>query len=1377
MGNIEISKKYVLSKLALLLGGKESLENNQKGDWSPNNIKMLFIGKNKIEVSYHLETSKEIKSYSLTEEFLEGFNSGSEEGVFTFEELSKVLGERSFQNLEGVFYTEPWAESIERYFIETNRDKRLWSGGRVRNDVKEIEEIDPENYSLVGEGGILEGKNWKEKIGTNSAYPLDTKIRRELEKILEEEDDELDLFGEEDEGEEDSDEEAKEFFKPVVSGTVNQILESYNLLFASGYELFKPEGMLARTPDGNYRMLSINEDNKLKIGKADIFIKSLGETFFKRMGLEVREERATIDIANVLTKASRRGGNTALFFPYKLLEYAYGRKHRLVEKEEGRGTYEPHSESANWYGYVESEVRPSLMDLVSNIFINSLKSEGLIEDYEGDEAGKVVTNIRKTTIKALTSCILVSSYDGKGGNPSKIKVRVVDSYGKLDGVTQNLVTESIKNAVVYAGGEKGYSIPTVKKGNFYEYSHELDHVLANAEPLFAPKALYALRAKGEKVSWNNLILGKKNDDTILKACKDPSEGISFNSALTHFTTAGSRAGKGVMTMNVLAAVIQSKRALFYLDDKPDVGSILKHLGPEGFFLNGSSNKHDPASGYDYYKEFVNEDQWIRPDRAPSYLFPGVFGESSQREVGKYIYLRGMLFTLGILLARVKSRINIGELGGEKGIVIVYDELENATAEFNAWLEAMKGSGYIANKRYADEFSRFQKETEEFEQNIKEWEQGGSVGPKPRVPKRIEVPTVDKPAYWFTSVYEAVKETIFELNIESRAGLKNIEAGCSDIFILTQNLPQIASNDNTDSLFFTRNLTTNSPSNMPANKNILASMASMGGSDGFLGYSNNQQNILGQQNPGTIAADKLDPYARNFAYVKSITTNNWEKIVNGDRGTAESATYFKPFLLLIEGNEPFTVKAQEYAQNAGVDWEQVVRRNEKNPGDGFLDPAVGFKGYLNEMGLSDSNIAEILGESGQIAQGVVDRLGYEGSWKEFIYDLRPEWIFSAKDISDAFSGKPLKGKYRKYISEFLTVYPEEFPNIQNVDVRGGGNAGEDGGLSSGGYQDLTADNWESGWNQENYPGQGGFESIGQDPDLGQGLDQETREIPNAFQDVLNPAVTDLEDSKNTLDLLTEEQLNPTYQQEEIQGRESWNNLGTVELQPGSVSLDVLKSMVTNAVIKKIPLNQIKTLSVVGGSLLVNRSPVSVNFGSNVLNAVEPVYANRLMSGMIADLFTWGYLDEMSGLESLKVDSKNFMRGTILPQIGLNPGRDFGISNLFGLCGGLKKITLSGNVYTRDNYKEKTASSGFVQSIRDSVQLERTAFLFTRGLGSGTKKTFSWGLGRFRSGRRLSGALGMAGGAVLGTATVASGIGGAVVEGGKLFKKALSEVFFD
>ena len=58
------------------------------------------------------------------------------------------------------------------------------------------------------------------------------------------------------------------------------------------------------------------------------------------------------------------------------------------------------------------------------------------------------------------------------------------------------------------------------------------------------------------------------------------------------------------------------------------------------------------------------------------------------------------------------------------------------------------------------------------------------------------------------------------------------------------------------------------------------------------------------------------------------------------------------------------------------------------------------GYLKALGSGD--VSRSFVRAREIADLVVQQMGYPGSYLEFLLDLRPEWMFSVADITKAFS---------------------------------------------------------------------------------------------------------------------------------------------------------------------------------------------------------------------------------------------------------------------------------------------------------------------------------------------------------------------------------------
>lgn len=91
------------------------------------------------------------------------------------------------------------------------------------------------------------------------------------------------------------------------------------------------------------------------------------------------------------------------------------------------------------------------------------------------------------------------------------------------------------------------------------------------DSLFAHQVLDILEEQDIIPSWDNVILGKKDDGTIMtynfKDTKNPIYGLY----------AGTRSGKGVMTLNLLASALADNCKVIYVDGKPEMAVALSDI--------------------------------------------------------------------------------------------------------------------------------------------------------------------------------------------------------------------------------------------------------------------------------------------------------------------------------------------------------------------------------------------------------------------------------------------------------------------------------------------------------------------------------------------------------------------------------------------------------------------------------------------------------------------------------------------------------------------------------------------------------------------------------------------------------------------------------
>lgn len=839
-------------------------------------------------------------------------------------------------------------------------------------------------------------------------------IRKEFEEFYsvtpkEEPEEEKEVKNEQNEAENASEsgtnENMAKLFDATISIMVNKILEGYEKLFASGFDLKRPVGILG---DGVIYSLSGNE---LVTESYDPLARASKQVIMDKLDFIISEDRSISKIVNtVIANPDKK-----FYFPLKMVEYAFGREIGGTDNVNGRTNYGNISKYRKWSDYAKYEIKPNLEGILMKV------CEGYLKDKEeiSMEEEENVRNKLLSLVDVFLSCVVLS--EGNSRNPDVVRIKIYNPYGVLNG---NIATQLASKAFGDKGGERSLSQNPRVDGKFVEYVHEVNHILYNAEPLFAYKAAEALREQGKPINRFNMLIGLQDGDKILPLGK---EGISLERCLSHLIVAGSRAGKGLQTLLILANALISGTPIFYLDNKPDMASLVKWLNPKAFAVNGSDVTTDKSSGTDYFEMFRNPNSMVRSD-TPEYV-KSQFG-GTYDDLGNFYYVRALTLALSVIALRVKAPELINNLGGEDGIIIVVDELSNTSDKFNSALH-FKGLLNYARTGYYPEYIDYLMAIEEWKTKYSEWEMGDQKRAEPRKPKEPKLKP-NKGAYWFAAFYQSLAESIKKLQALDKAGLQNSEVRKSDVFVLSQVLHNPTSN--VSELFEPRNGDKNSRKGDVQTREVLASMAMIGNADGFVGYNFNKPQYLAQNLESSNAFGKLDQYARNFAYVPSVVGSAKSKIENADIGYANSAIYYKPFLMLSDGAEDgyFLQNSLKYAEIAGINPKEVIERNEDPARLGHIDPRIGFKEYLLDNGMTEQSIVSTLDKAGNIANYVVKNiLKYKGTWEEFVFDLRPEWIFSVDDVLYAHdNGKPRDLKER--LSEFTAVYPEEFGmNPNNV----------------------------------------------------------------------------------------------------------------------------------------------------------------------------------------------------------------------------------------------------------------------------------------------------------------------------------------------------------
>lgn len=1087
----------------------------------------------------------------------------------------------------------------------------------------------------------------------------------------------------------------KQYYYQFYKGVVSELSKRYSSLFESGYEVVKPAGLLSSSG-----MIGLS-GNKLAVKKYNISVVNMYNIFTERLDFLEVPYRSNVKIADTIYDSYFNKEKKLLYFPNKLIEYAYGRKAPSGDNQDSVNTYENHSSSSNWGTYCKSEVLKSLMSVVSSSVVKFIYLSSKDGNYYSEELAEKLQDYLVYLQRCLSLCILMVEYKSKARGIDEdvyaFKVRVCDPCNSLG--TYDLTKDIINRAFMGSTGDVPFSYkPRIEDETFVkEYAHEFNHDSSQASPLFAYKAYQALQNQGVNPTWNNMILGMFEDGTILKNGKN---GVSLEKRLTHQIAAGSRAGKGVMTLNVLASGIYSNKNVFYLDRKPDMASLFKKLSPNMFVMNGGGYSNQ----YDFYQQFTNVDSIINWNNIPNYITEMLGVSKSYNELGDLFYMRALKLALGIIIARGDGQINNPNFGGENGILLVVDEFKNFQESFSSIIERMtsnvppcnyetivekKNNGKITDKEYNNSFNN------------------GTL-------------------YALSYLNSLVADLEF-LSTKRDAGFNQKEVELSDIFVIGQSLDygaldfrgfRTSISDSTNSDRY-RNAGSSGlkTSTLRVGDSFPYTMLNFKTCDAFLGRNmeDGRDVYLAQGNPQSKAYGRLDDKASNFAYLNTFSDETRRKIIGGvvrdNIELSNKCVYFKPFLVLNTSGvgdkcvEDMFDRCAGAGNEAGREWvsrEEIISENPNSDGS-YINEAVGFEGYLEMMGISD--YSERLSRSGDIANYVVQNcLGYNGTWFDFITDLRPEWCFTIKDIADGAKGiRPaiLNVETNPVISEFVRFNPSLFG------LGGMGDNEEDISTSDLSISEFMSSDEEYNDSSEEVD----FDDIFEDTkDVEVNLFDDEDEI-----DFYTPVVEDAEEvlkvtgSKEAeinelLNRLNElgydipevTESEKMYNSDEEYGQRSYvsENDGYKDFESTDESvynetidnLEDLVSIVTKDVLKKFGgLNNIVSLKVLGGSIVVNGYYYKCKLGNLNNNNIPYDVRREVNSGNIGRLFNFSTLRNMSRLRDLEFDSTSFVYDYVSYALGY--GSHISVDLFFKDLKALQRLCIGRKLFKRETHMEQ------------------------------------------------------------------------------------------
>ena len=163
-------------------------------------------------------------------------------------------------------------------------------------------------------------------------------------------------------------EEVRRVFNSTIIQNIDAVLRRYSMLYESGYDLERPYGFIS-----SQGVVYVDSENVLKIRddyRSDIDLNAsvkLYDYFESKVDFIESDTRSMKGIAEDMLEGYKEG--KILYFPYKMIEYAYGRDSSSSESKEYRyAKYKGEGISTKW-GKMREKIREDVKLLIENCVV------------------------------------------------------------------------------------------------------------------------------------------------------------------------------------------------------------------------------------------------------------------------------------------------------------------------------------------------------------------------------------------------------------------------------------------------------------------------------------------------------------------------------------------------------------------------------------------------------------------------------------------------------------------------------------------------------------------------------------------------------------------------------------------------------------------------------------------------------------------------------------------------------------------------------------------------------------------------------------------------------------------------------------------------
>ena len=837
-----------------------------------------------------------------------------------------------------------------------------------------------------------------------------------------------------------------------VVSLVDSLLEIYDFAFEAGYELDKYEGIVVGLPD--LPMVIIQGEQAVQPNYTASYY--AGEAMFSPLrDISVNTSRQ-VDLKEIVESSK------PIYYPYKMLEFALSRK-VTVQKDDLNFPSVP----MKWKG--SDGQREAIKDYLTKraweylVLVCDTYQDGYFWSdkvaYFGKGATRPITPTDNqvfkdylTKFKATFSTFsILKNHVGMMEDEKWASAEWVVSapISELQNSEFNHSSALYTDVFEYGGEFEAPLVKDFKDVRVSHYSHVARPDIAESEPLFAYKALESLQRKGEKLTYGYQLLGKGLDGRILTSSNKITAPINAGAKLVLVYWAGSRSGKGVSISNGLAVSIANGRPIFGGDGKPDTmvpyyiafGGADENGIPKGYFIQSGDIKE---STMPIVNDISRQLLW---DENPTImgwydtLVPNnidkTFLELADRKYtgawGNLAFLRHMIFVMGIISVRAeiitKDKAMYEKLGGDEGVLGIFDEVTNWTNNFSA--DRFKQSGWFSRTLSDKVRDQFKLDTEKY--------LSGRMKENAMEDFKLKYLSEDAEKRMRTDAYlrdlfDKLNESITKLMSLKRAGFQGAEGLRSSVYIVGQKF-DIASNFETYPVADGGVAKAFTGADRPIVDIWMYNLLNL--DTGFMiGYQGNEggDGQYWSNVKGSDTGKYLTESARRFAYIGNTSykvirdqkPSDLGKVKESTSQAGGGAVYFKPYLILGDSKGAITDQLETFLGDKA----QTIKAKNCNPNNpNEWDERVGVLGYLKALGSSD--VSRSFVRAREIADLVVQQMGYQGSYLEFLLDLRPEWMFSVADVTKAFSS--LGSFQEQYSSTMSGQIDAIYTKLKNAEI--------------------------------------------------------------------------------------------------------------------------------------------------------------------------------------------------------------------------------------------------------------------------------------------------------------------------------------------------------